>query len=114
MSDIHKLAFSSVWGRCGLCFREHHLVLWPNLSRAVSLLAVLNTSLFFLTGAVTHGGYTWPTFSLCLLGVVEVLLLLPLGLHGRLGYYLLLVALTTVSGGLFLGSVAYWLRTAAH
>lgn len=101
------------WERCGVCFREHHLVLWPNLSRAVSLLAVLNTSLFFLTGAVTQGGYTWPTLSLCLLGVVEVLLLVPMGLHGRLGYYLLLVSLTMTSGGLFLGSVAYWLRTTA-
>lgn len=100
------------WSRCDQCFREHGLVLWPNLSRAVSLLAVLNTSLFFLSGAVTQGGYSWPVASLVLLGLVEALLLLPLGLQHRLWFYLGLAALTLGSGALFIGSVVHWLRTA--
>jgi len=99
---------------CRVCFGEHATLLWPTLSRTVSLLAVLNTSLFFLTGAVTTGGYHWPVISLCFLGLVELMLLLPLGLHGRLWFYLALVGLTLTSGGFFLGSVAYWLRTAGH
>jgi len=55
-------------------------------------LVILNTNLFFLTGAVQSGGYYWPIYSLGLLGIVEVLLLLPLGLNRRLWFYLVAVA----------------------
>ena len=50
--------------RCQDCFREQHLVLWPALSRSVNLLAILNVSLFFLTGAVRTGGYLGPASSI--------------------------------------------------
>lgn len=62
---------------CQRCFEEQHQVLWPNLSRAVSLLAILTTSMFFLSGAVQFRGYFWPIYSLALLAIVEVVLLLP-------------------------------------
>lgn len=43
--------------RCQSGFREQHGVLWPVLSRTLNLLAMLNVSLFFLSGAVRGGGY---------------------------------------------------------
>lgn len=74
-------------------------VLWGAIRRPVAesfagrrRLVILNTSLFFLTGAVQSGGYYWPIYSLGLLGIVEVLFLLPLGLNRRLWFYLVAVA----------------------
>ncbi len=49
-TDIHLF-----WKRSESNFREQHAILWPGLSRAVNLLAVLNISLFFLTDAVRTG-----------------------------------------------------------
>ncbi len=103
----------TLWAERQECFGEQSAVLWPNLSRAASLLVILNTSLFFLTGAVQSGGYYWPIYSLGLLGIVEVLLLLPLGLNRRLWFYLVAVSLWSLAGWFLVGSILFWLRTAS-
>jgi len=69
----------SMWASCDRCFHEQYAVLWPNLSRVLSLLTMLNISLFFLTGAVTRGGYYYPVISLAVLAAAELLILLPFG-----------------------------------
>jgi len=99
--------------RCQDCFREQHAILWPALSRTLNLLAILNVSLFFLTGAVRSDGYWFPLVSLALLALAALLILLPLGFHNRLGFYLLNLGLC-VAAGWFLGaSILYWLTHAA-
>lgn len=94
--------------RCEDCFREQHGILWPALSRTVNLLAILNVSLFFITGAVTKGGYRYPVYSLSILALAGLLLLMPLGFHGRLWYYLSILGLCLVSGWLLGASIFYW------
>ncbi len=101
-----------VWANCQQCFCEQCPILWPNLSRATSLLVVLNTSLFFLSGAVQCQGYYWPIYSLGLLGIVEVVLLLPLGLNRQLWFYLVVLAAWLLAGWFLVGSILFWLRTA--
>ncbi|MFU8892978.1 MAG: hypothetical protein ACNA8L_05060 [Luteolibacter sp.] len=96
--------------RCQDCFREQHAILWPALSRSISLLAILNVSLFFLTGAVRTDGYWFPLVSLALLAIASLLLLLPLGFHDRLGFYLLNVAICAVAGWFLGASIVYWLN----
>jgi hypothetical protein len=59
-----------IWHRCDQCFHEQNVFLWPHLSRAIGLMVILNTSLFFLTGAVTHGGYYYPVIALVLLAIL--------------------------------------------
>ncbi len=97
---------------CEKCFEEQHAILWPNLSRAVSLLAILNTSMFFLSGAVQFRGYFWPIYSLGLLASVEVVLLLPLGLNRQLWFYLSVLLVWLAAGWFFVGSLLFWLTTA--
>ncbi len=97
---------------CQRCFEEQHQVLWPNLSRAVSLLAILTTSMFFLSGAVQFRGYFWPIYSLALLAIVEVVLLLPVGLNRQLWFYLLAFLLWLTAGWFFVGSLLFRLATA--
>jgi hypothetical protein len=97
------------WARCDRCFRDQYFLLWPHLSRAISLLAVANISLFFLTGAVTEGGYYFPVISLCLLAVATLLILLPLGLQDRLPFYFFVMALCLIAGSLLGASIVYWL-----
>lgn len=94
---------------CFRCFDEQALILWPNLSRAASLLAVLNTSMFFLSGAVQHRGYYWPIYSLGLIAVIEVILLLPLGLNRKLWFYAAVLLLWCVAAWFFVGSLLHWL-----
>ena len=103
--------FGALWANCQKCFDEQSLILWPNLSRACSLLAILNTSLFFLSGAVQCQGYYWPIYSLGLLGLVEVVLLLPLGLNRQLWFYLLVLGTWLLAGWFLAGSILFWLRT---
>lgn len=105
--------FSRLWQECQNCLHDNLDVLLGNLSRATNLLSILNVSLFFLNGAVGRGGYTWPLCSLVILGVLQLLLILPLGLNRRLGFYLILVMLWCVAGFLFAGSVTHWLHHGA-
>ncbi len=81
-------------------------------SRAVSLLAILTTSMFLLSGAVRFRGYFWPIYSLALLAIVEVVLLLPVGLNRQLWFYLLAFLLWLTAGWFFVGSLLFWLATA--
>lgn len=99
-----------VFRYCQNCFHEQQAVLWPTLSRTVNLIAMLNVSLFFLNGAVKSGGYFYPLISLSLLAVATLLILLPLGLHQRLGFYLLVLALGIAATWLLGASILYWLQ----
>jgi len=100
-----------LWKSCENCFREQHAILWPALSRTINLLAILNVSLFFLTGSVKTGGYWFPLLSLALLALAALLLLLPLGHHHRLWYYLLSLMLCIAAGWLLGASILYWLQS---
>lgn len=102
--------FSRLWQECQGCLHDNLDVLLGNLSRATNLLIILNVSLFFLTGRVGGGGYTWPVCSLGILGLLQLLLILPMGLSRRLGFYLGLVALWCAAAFLFVGSVLYLLN----
>lgn len=100
-----------MWSHCDRCFHEQYAVLWPNLSRVLSLMAVLNISLFFLTGAVTRGGYYYPVISLAVLATAELLILLPLGWQARLGFYLFVLSLCLVAAWFLGSSIVYWMHT---
>ncbi len=100
-----------MWSHCDRCFHEQYAVLWPNLSRVLSLLVVLNISLFFLNGAVTRGGYYYPVISLAVLAAAELLTLLPLGWQARLGFYLLVLGLCFVAAWFLGSSIVYWMHT---
>jgi hypothetical protein len=108
MTDIR-----AVWNRCDRCFHEQNVFLWPHLSRAIGLMVVLNTSLFFLTGAVTHGGYYYPVIALVLLAIAKFLILLPLGFQARLPFYMIVLGLWIAAGWLLGASIFHWLRQAA-
>lgn len=109
MKAVFRYFREKVHSRCAACFRDQHGVLWPALSRTINLLAMLNVSLFFLTGAITREGYRYPLYSLALLGVAALLTLMPLGLHHRLWFYLCALLLCGASAWLFGASILYWL-----
>lgn len=98
------------WQRCENCFREQHAILWPSLSRTVNLIAMLNVSLFFLNGAVKTGGYYYPLVSLSLLALAALFILLPLGLHHRLWFYLFVLMLGITASWLLGASILFWLQ----
>ena len=100
-----------IWQSCTHCFLDQHAILWAALSRTVNLLAVFNISLFFLTGAVKTQGYYYPIISLSLLAAAALMILMPLGLHNRLGYYLLILMLCVISGSLLGASIYHWLHS---
>lgn len=99
-----------MWAHCDRCFHEQYAVLWPNLSRVLSLLVILNISRFFLTGAVTRGGYYYPVISLAVLAAAELLILLPFGLQARLGCYLLVLGFCLVAAWFLGASIVYWMH----
>lgn len=101
-----------VWRRCERCFHEQHAILWPSLSRTANLIAMLNVSLFFLNGAVKCGGYYYPVISLALLAAAALMILMPLGLHTRLWFYLLILMLCAAAAWLLGASILYWLHEA--
>ena len=100
-----------VWKSCEDCFHQQHAILWPALSRTLNLLAVLNVSLFFLNGSVRSGGYWFPLVSLAFLALASLLILLPLGHHNRLWYYLVSLMLCIAAGWLLGASILYWLQS---
>lgn len=102
---------SSFLRRCEDCFHQQHAILWPALSRTANLLAMLNVSLFFLNGAVKSGGYYYPLISLALLAGLSLLILMPLGLHDRLWYYLTGLAVCGAAAWLLGASILFWLHT---
>ena len=100
-----------MWTGCDRCFHEQYAVLWPTLSRVLNLIAILNVSLFFLTGAVTRGGYYYPVISLAVLAVAELLILLPFGWQARLGFYFAVLGLCLVAAWFLGSSIIYRLHT---
>lgn len=100
----------SLLQRLGARFREQHTVLWPALSRTANLMAMMNVSLFFLNGAVRCGGSYYPIISLMLLATASLLIVLPLGLHQRLGWYVVVLVLAWAAGWLLGTSILVWLR----
>jgi len=96
--------------RCEDCFHQQHSILWPGLSRTANLLAMLNVSLFFLNGAVESGGYYYPVISLSLLAGLSLRILMPLGFHDRLWYYLTGLALCCAAAWLLGASILFWLH----
>ncbi len=99
------------WRRCEDSFHQQHSILWPAVSRTANLLAMLNVSMFFLNGAVKSDGYFYPLISLSLLAAATLLILLPLGQHDRLWYYLAVLMICTAAGWLLGASVLYWLHS---
>lgn len=97
--------------RCEQCFLEQHAILWAGVCRTINLLAVLNISMFFLSGEVKKHGYYYPIISLALLAIASLLALLPLGFHNWLGYYMLVLILCIIAGALLGLSILYWLHT---
>ena len=108
MNKSNKTNPGCLWRCCEDCFHQQHAILWPALSRTANLLVILNVSLFFLTGAVTRQGYRFPVYSLALLAVATLFILMPLGLHHRLWFYLSVLFLYVVSGWLLGASIVYW------
>ena len=50
-------------------YEEDYLLYWTNISRATTLLIILNISMFFLTGLVTTQRYFYTFFSIVALSV---------------------------------------------
>ena len=84
---------------------------WAHLSRLTNMLIILNISLFFLTELVTRQGYYFTYYSLFFFGLVEALLLLPLGLMKRLWYYLLCLVFEAAGVYFLVTSAWYWVIT---
>lgn len=92
-------------------FRRDYAIYWANLSRTTNLLIILNISMFFLTRLVTTQNYFYTFFSLFCLGVVILGMLLPLGYHRRVGYYVTLLGFEAAATYFFVASVWYWVIT---
>lgn len=87
MSQTENSEISTRWGNG---WQLHYAGLfWPSLSRALNLLAVLNISLFFINPMVRSDASLFPILSLGAVGVASMLVLMPVGLQGRLWYYVL-------------------------
>ncbi|MGH9381029.1 MAG: hypothetical protein ACRD2Z_10520 [Thermoanaerobaculia bacterium] len=91
-------------------FARQQAIYWANLARTAGLLAILNVTLFFVTGLVTHQGYWFTYISLAALGGIYFLMLVPLGLTERLGTYLACLVLLAISGYFLIASVVHWVR----
>lgn len=91
-------------------FARQQAIYWANLARTTGLMVILNVSLFFVTGLVTHQGYWYTYISLAALGAIYFLMLMPLGLTERLGTYVACLVLLAVAGYFLLASVVYWVR----
>ena len=84
---------------------------WARLSEATILFVILNVSMFFLTELVTKYNYYYTFFSLLCLGIVELGILLPIGFHHRIWYYIIFLVME-FSGIYFLVvSAWFWVST---
>jgi len=94
-------------------FFENNLTLfWGNLSRLNNLLAIMNISLFFITGLVSHG-YYYTFFSLILIGITGTGLIFPCTLVRHLWYYAFFVMTEFFALFFLASSIVYLVRTAA-
>jgi len=92
-----------------ISFRSQNGIYWANLSRFTNLLIVLNITLFFLSELVTKHGYYYTYYSLFALGIVDIGLLIPIGLLGRLWYYCIFLIIETVGIHFLVVSIWYWI-----
>ncbi len=92
-------------------FRQNYAVYWNNFSRMTNLLILSNFSLFFLTELVTRERYFYTYYSLGVLFFVHLMLILPVGLLGRIWFYLICLALNLAATYFFVVSVWYWVVT---
>ena len=90
-------------------FRANHGLYWSNLAHLNNLLAILNISLFFMTGLVAQG-YFFTYFSLGAIMLVALITLLPLPCARRLGFYLGCLLLEGIALYLLVASAAYWVQ----
>lgn len=96
--------------RLGEHFARQQAIYWANLARTTGLLVILNVSLFFVTGLVTHQGYWYTYVSLATLGAIYFLMLVPLGLTERLSTYVVCLVLRAIAVYFLVASVVYWVR----
>jgi hypothetical protein len=92
-------------------FKENSNTHWFCLSRLTNLMIILNLSMFFVTELVTKQGYYYTYYSLFCLVVVQLGLIVPLGLLGRLWYYCIFLVFEFVAANFFIRSVAWWVAT---
>jgi len=93
-------------------FAADHTLFWNSLSRLNGLLVILNISIFFLTGLVTHG-YYYTCYSLLGLGIVSFGMIIPTPLVRKLWYYLCFLFLEAIGMFFLVTSIAYWIRQGA-
>jgi len=100
-----------IHGHLAAGFARDHVSCWASLSRITNLLILLNISMFFLSHLVTREHYYYTIYSVCLLGAVHALTVLPLGFLNRLSYYLTCLALESAGAYFLIASVWYWVNT---
>jgi len=91
-------------------YQENIQNFWTNLAHINSLLAIMNISLFFLTGLVTQG-YYFTFYSLALITTVALLALMPVPFYNRAWYYLMCLTLEGIAIYFLVSSVIYWVQT---
>jgi len=92
-------------------FENKSIIYWSNLDRTSNLLIILNFSLFFVSELVIKQGYYYTYFSLFCLAIVKIGLLLPVGLLGKIWYYIIFLILEFVAIYFLASSVWFWVVT---
>ena len=92
-------------------YEEDYLLYWTNISRATTLLIILNISMFFLTGLVTTQRYFYTFFSIVALSVVLLGGILPLGYHRSFKVYIFFLAFEFIGAYFLIASAWYWVIT---
>lgn len=90
-------------------FDVDHVHFWSNLSRLNNLLAIVNISMFFLTGLVAKG-YFYTFYSLVCLAVVDVGVIVPTTRVCRLCYYWIFLAIELFGLYFLVASIIYWIE----
>ncbi|RDE24184.1 hypothetical protein DV711_00880 [Motiliproteus coralliicola] len=90
-------------------FKANHGLYWSHLGHLNNLLAILNISLFFMTGLIAQG-YYFTYISLSAIILVALITLLPLPCARRLGFYLGCLALEGIALYLLVASAIHWVQ----
>lgn len=90
-------------------FKTNHGLYWSHLGHLNNLLAILNISLFFMTGLIARG-YYFTYISLSAIILVALITLLPLPCARRLGFYLGCLALEGIALYLLVASAIHWVQ----
>ena len=102
----HTGGASPLYRKLEAAYGRHRTILLGNMSRLNNLMIIVNISMFFLTGLVAHG-YYFTFFSIGCLLLVAVLLILPLPVMDRLGFYLLCLCIDAVGLYFLIASIVY-------